>query len=153
MTLYDTLLFVHVLAAITWVGGGLTLSLVGSRARRSPTSASDFAKLLPFFGLRVMMPAVILVLITGVWMVLADSEWSFRQPWVLLALGLFAIAFLVGAVYLSRIGIALDRAAAPGGSAASSLHSLLNRWLAGYVLVLAVLLLALADMVFKPGAG
>jgi uncharacterized membrane protein len=56
----------HILAALTWVGGGLVLSPVGLRPRRSAAAASDFAKLLSFTGLRVMMPAVILVVVTGI---------------------------------------------------------------------------------------
>lgn len=152
MTAYNPLLFVHVLAAMTWVGGGLTLSLMGARARGSPTSAADFAKFLPYVGIRVLMPAVLLVLLSGVAMVLLDAQWSFRQAWVLLALALFAVAFLVGAVYLSRVGIAMERAAEPNPSGASELPQLLNRWLLGYVLVLAVLVAAVADMVFKPSA-
>jgi len=150
MSWYNLLLFVHVMAAMAWVGGGLMLSLMASRVRGSDTRTADFARLLPYVGLRVLMPAVILVLVTGVAMVLVDSAWSFGQLWVLMALALFAIAFLVGAIYLSRIGIAMDRAAAPGGPV-SALPSLLNRWLAGYIVVLAVLLVAVADMVFKPG--
>jgi hypothetical protein len=151
MSWYDLLLLVHVLAAMTWVGGGVMLSLMASRVRQSQTGSGEFARLLPFVGLRVLMPAVILVLATGIAMVLVDSAWSFRQPWVLAALGLFAAAFLVGAVYLSRIGVALGGASAPGGSA-TELRTLLDRWLAGYIAVLAVLLLAVAGMVFKPGS-
>lgn len=149
MILYDPLLVIHILAAVTWLGGGLMLSVMGIRARSAPGSGSDFAKLLPFVGLRLLMPAVLLVLVTGIAMVAIDSEWSFGQAWILLALGLFAIAFLVGAVYLSRIGIAMERAAAD----LSILPTLLNRWLAGYALVLVVLVAIVVDMVFKPGAG
>lgn len=150
---YNILLFVHVLSATIWLGGGIMLSLMGLRARRNPDLASDFGKLLPYVGLRVLMPAVVLLPVTGVWMVLADSEWSFQQAWTRAALGLFVIAFLVGAVYLSQVGIAMGRAASAGGSAAAALPALLSRWLVGYAAVLAVLLVAVADMVFKPGAG
>ena len=58
------------------------------------------------------MPAVILVLVFGIWMVLAFSAWRFTQRWILLALGAFVLAFVIGAVYLSRIALALDRLAA-----------------------------------------
>jgi uncharacterized membrane protein len=153
MTLDNVLHLVHVLAAMVWVGGGLMLSLIGARARSSSDSRAivDFARLLPFVGLRVMMPSVILVLVTGVWLVFADPEFHFSQFWVVLALGLFAVAFLVGAVYLSRVGIQLDRLAAGPGQAADGMRALLGRWLTGYWLVLIVLLVALWDMVFKPG--
>jgi uncharacterized membrane protein len=145
--------FFHVLAASVWVGAGVTLSLIGFRRRSGADRAAlnEFARLLPFVGLRVLMPAVVVVLITGVWMVLAGSEFRLTQPWVLLALGLFAIAFLIGAVYLSRIGIALDRASSPAATATADLPGLLDRWLVGYGAVLLVLLVAVWDMVFKPG--
>jgi hypothetical protein len=76
----------------------------------------------------------------------------FGQLWVRLALGLFAVAFLIGAVYLSRIGTRLQRLALgdqPTGANEGS--TLLDRWLLGYGMVLVVLLIALWDMVFKPG--
>jgi len=148
MTLDNWLHFVHVLSAMVWVGGGLTLSIVGWRARSSanPAAIADFGKTLPFVGLRVLMPSVVLVLVTGGWMVLAGSAWNFSQFWVVFGLALFVVAFLVGAVYLSRVGIQLDRA-----STGADLAGLLNRWLVGYGIVLAVLAVAVWDMVFKPG--
>ena len=112
---------------------------------------ADFARLLPFVGIRVLMPSVILVLLTGVGLVLADSEFRFSQLWVLLALALFAVAFLIGAVYLSRVALQLDRATVGQGQTGAGAAPLLNRWLVGYWVVLAVLLVAVWDMVFKPG--
>ena len=138
---------------MAWVGGGLTLIIIGIRARSSPRPAAigEFAEFLPFVGLRVLMPAVVLVLVTGVWMVLNGAEWNFSQFWVLFALGLFALAFLIGAVYLSRVGIQMQRVATAAGGDASAAARLLNRWFVGYAVVLTVLLVALWDMVFKPG--
>jgi uncharacterized membrane protein len=153
MTLDNWLHFVHVVAAMAWVGGGLILSVMGLQARSSarPDAVRDFGLVLPFVGIRVLMPAVILVLVTGVWMVIASAEWHLSQFWVLLALGLFAVAFLVGAVYLSRVGIQMERFANDQSGDASTGTRLLERWLIGYGIVLALLLVAVWDMVFKPG--
>jgi len=147
------LLFVHILAAMVWLGGGLTLLIVGLRARASsrPEAIAEFAGAVPYVGLRVLMPSVVLLLVTGVWQVLASSAWKFTQLWVVIALLLFAIAFLIGAVYMSRVGIALARAGANAATNRASASAALNRWLAGYVVVLIVLLLAVWDMIFKPG--
>ena len=146
------LLFVHVLSAMVWLGGGLTLMVAGFRARSSsrPEAVAEFARTVPFVGLRILMPSVVLLLVTGVWQVLASSAWSFSQLWVRLALGLFILAFLVGAIYLSRVGIGLARAAADNRLASEGV-ALLNRWLAGYVVVLGLLVIAVWDMIFKPG--
>ena len=153
MSLDDWLHFVHVLAAMVWVGGGVILLFMGLRARSrsEPAAVSEFAKLLPYVGIRVLMPAVILVLVTGVWMVLENGEWQFSQFWVLFALVLFALAFLVGGVYLSRVGIQLDRLTGAGSPDAAAARALSGRWAAGYVVVLVILLVAVWDMVFKPG--
>ena len=152
MDMVAWLLFVHVLSAMVWLGGGLTLMVAGLRVRSSsrPEALAEFAGTVPFVGLRILMPAVVLLLVTGVWQVLASSAWNFSQLWVRLALGLFILAFLVGAIYLSRVGIGLARAAADNRLASEGV-ALLNRWLVGYVVVLAVLVIAVWDMIFKPG--
>lgn len=153
MSLVPWLQLVHVIAAIAWVGGGMVLSLIGLRIRRTddPRAIHDFAGVLSYIGLRIFMPAVVLVLVTGVWMVLVDSEWSFGQAWVLLALGAFALAFLIGAVYLSRVAIGLERVATGTAESLAPAREALARWLTGYGVVLAILLFALWDMVFQPG--
>lgn len=152
MELEPWLHLLHVAGAIVWVGGGLMLSVIGIRARRSGDLATmrDFAQTLSYVGLRVFMPAVVIVLVTGVWMVLS-GEGDFTELWILLALGGFAVAFLIGAVYLSRTAIALDRVTSQPEATASAAGDLLGRWISGYSIVLVVLALTLWDMVFKPG--
>ena len=57
-----------------------------------------------------------------------------------------------GAVYLSRIGTRLQRlAVSDEPTAANDGSTLLDRWLVGYGMVLVVLLIAVWDIVFKPG--
>ncbi len=59
--------FLHMASASVWVGGGIIMAVVGVQTRRStdPARLAGFAQLLPFAGLRVLTPAVILVLLTG----------------------------------------------------------------------------------------
>ncbi len=150
MSLDPWLHLLHILSAIVWVGGGLILSVIASRVRRSddPRAIPDFAQTLSYVGIRVLMPAVIGTLVFGVWMVLENAAWNFRQFWVLFAIGLFVLAFLVGAVYLGRLGTQLLRL---GPDDVASARLLLGRWLIGYRIVLLLLLIAVWDMVFKPG--
>ena len=148
MNLLPWLHFVHVLSAIVWLGGGVILMLVVGYARSSSDHAATglVARLLPFVGLRALTPAVVVLLVSGVWMVLSGVGWSFAQFWVQLAVGLFAVAFLVGAVYMSRTAIQLQRSVNDGAVA----NQLLGRWLVGYAVILLVLVVAVWDMVFKP---
>ena len=152
MILYDLVLFGHILAAMVWLGGGLMLVFVARRARASddPHTIGEFACSLSYLGPRVLAPAVIGVLVSGVALVLDSAAWDFAQAWVLIAIGLFAVAFLVGAVYLSSVALQLERS---GGNDATLSRSLLDRWLIGYTVVLSVLVLIAADMVFKPGVA
>jgi hypothetical protein len=90
------------------------------------------------------------VLLSGLWLVLAGSEWNLGQLWVLLALGAFVAAFLIGALYLSRVAIRLQRAATATPDLAVA-RGAIGQWLLGYGVVLAILVFALWDMVIKPG--
>jgi uncharacterized membrane protein len=145
--------FIHILGAIIWVGGGVMLSLIGARARKSedPRLIGEFARTLSYVGLRVLTPAVVAVLLSGLWLVLTGSEWKFTQLWVLLGLGAFILAFLIGVIYLSRIGIQLDRVATSTDLNPQEARELLGRWILGYQIILVILIFAVWDMVFKPG--
>ncbi len=153
MSLEPWLHFAHITGAVIWVGGGVMLSIIGGRARRSGNVAllGEFARTLSYVGLRVFTPAVVVVLVTGVWLVFAEGSGDFTQLWVLLALGAFAVAFLIGAVYLSRSAIRLERVVSGPAPDVQAARDALGRWLLGYGVVLVVLLFALWDMVFKPG--
>jgi uncharacterized membrane protein len=153
MRLESWLYLLHIGGAIVWVGGGVMLSVIGARARRSenPQIIGDFAQMLSYIGPRVLMPAVLTVIVTGVWLVLASPGWGFTQLWVILALGGFVIAFLVGAIYLSRIALELERLATQADASLQAAHNALGRWIVGYQVVLLILLFVLWDMVFKPG--
>lgn len=153
MALESWIHLIHIIGAIIWVGGGVMLNVIGARARQSenPYAIREFAQLLSYVGTRVLMPAVVAVIVTGVWLVLASPGWSFTQLWVILALGAFVVAFVVGAMYLSRIALELERLATGASASLQAARDVLDRWIAGYRVVLVILLFVLWDMVFKPG--
>lgn len=146
------LLYLHVLGAMVWIGGGASLSLIGLRARRQRDRAAvtAFAHILGYVGVRAFMPSLLIVLATGLAMALDGAGWSLSRPWILIGLGLFLIAFLIGAVYLSRLGIALERTVTSPDYALNDATPMIGRWLAGYNVILLVLLAAVWDMIFKP---
>lgn len=151
MTLQNWLLLIHILCAMAWLGGGLMLCLIALRVRRSRTAilVRDLSVMLEYAGLRIFMPSVILLAITGLWMVIIGPEFHFSQPWVISGIVLFVLVFLIGAIYQSRAAIRFKNAAHQDDMADSL--QWLNRWLIGYGLTLLLLLVATADMVFKPG--
>jgi hypothetical protein len=77
------------------------------------------------------------------------AAWDFGQEWVQLALGLFGGGFLIGAAHQSTAAIRADRALERGDHSAARRQLL--RWSVGYWLILALLVVAVWDMVMKPG--
>jgi uncharacterized membrane protein len=148
-TLYDWLLFGHILGAIVWLGGIAVLIALLVRAVRAPgvAEAVDFVASLRTVGPIVLAPSSLLVLVCGIW--LAADLSAFNQLWVQLALGLFAAAFVVGAAHQSRVGLAAERAVEAGDH--DALARLLVRWAWGMGVIAALLVVATWDMVFKPG--
>lgn len=150
-SLYEWLMFVHVVAAMVWLGGVFTLSTLSFLVvrRQEADGVGRFVSSLRIIGPVVFAPAPLLLIGFGIWMVLDTSEWSFGQTWIWLALALFGAAVLVGAGFQSRTAIAAQRAASAADTATAVRH--LRRWAWGSQLILALLLLATWDMVFKPG--
>ena len=58
---------------------------------------------------------------------------------------------LIGAIYLSRIAIQLDRLTAGTDLNLREARDLLGRWIVGYQIILVILIFAVWDMVYKPG--
>ena len=150
--LYEWLKFLHVLAAMVWLGGLTALTVLGLNVLR--TGERDaFARFVASFrvvGPRVLMPAAILVLVLGIWMVLDSAAWDFEQTWIWLALVLLVVAVLVGAVFLSRAALGAQRAVDAGDDARAAEQ--LRRWSWGIRLILLLLVVATWAMVFKPGS-
>jgi uncharacterized membrane protein len=150
-SLYQWLLFLHILAGMVWVGGLVLLNVIAtlSRRRRDNESAIRLIAMLRVVGPATLAPSMLGVLVFGIWLVLDSDAWGFSQGWIVLALGLFAVAFVVGAVFQSRSAIAAQQAA-ESGNLAEAMHQF-GRWAWGMRLLLAVVLVIVWDMVFKPG--
>ena len=150
-TLYDWLLFLHVLAAMVWVGGGVMLAAIAARVLRDPDPAavSRFTASLRSLGLLVLAPATVAVLGLGIGLVVDSDAWDFGQLWLQLGLALFAAAFLIGAVWQSRTALAATRAAERDNNGEARRQ--LRRWSWGYRLIVLLLVAAAWDMTTKPG--
>jgi uncharacterized membrane protein len=150
-TLYDWLMLVHVLAAMAWVGGVLALSAFAALTVRSRDveAVARFVGSLRVIGPVVFAPAPLLLVGFGTWMVVDSAAWDFGQTWVWLGFAFFGAAFLVGAALQSRAAIGAQRAVEAARQEEAVRQ--LRRWVWGSRLILALLVFATWDMVFKPG--
>jgi uncharacterized membrane protein len=150
-TLYDWLLFLHVLAAMVWLGGGVMLAATAAYVLRDsdPAAVGRFSRTMRATAPYVLAPATVAVLGLGIGLVLDTDSWDFGQLWVQLGVALFAAAFVIGAAWQSRTALAAARAAERGDDAEARRH--LRGWLAGYGLIVLLLIVAAWDMTTKPG--
>jgi uncharacterized membrane protein len=150
-TLYDWLLLGHIVAAMVWLGGGVVLAAFAVLTLRAgeATALQRFVAGLRVIGPAVLAPATITTFGLGAWLVLDGAAWHFGQAWVLLALALFAAAVVVGAGHQGRSAINAQRAIDRDDY--SEARRQLARWTWGYGVVVALLLVIVWDMVFKPG--
>jgi uncharacterized membrane protein len=97
MSRYEFLLFLHIAAAIVWVGGGLMMQFFGLRApaARDPSRVAILGGDIEWLGLRVLTPASFIAFVAGILLVV-DGPWSFGDDWITIGLVLFAITFLAG---------------------------------------------------------
>jgi uncharacterized membrane protein len=149
-TLYEWLLFLHVLAAMIWVGGLVMLTALSGKILRSGDrdAITRFSGTLRRVGPLLLAPSTIAVVSLGIGLVLDSNDWNFTQGWIVLALSLFAAAFLFGAIFQSRAAIQVQRAVEAGNDANAA--RLLRRWAWGMRLILLLLVVITWDMVVKP---
>ena len=101
--MYEFWLFVRVLMAIVWVGGNIHLQIIGARltAANDPIQLAGFSKQAEWIGTKVLMPAAVLIVIAGVFMVL--DQWDFEQLWIIIGIAGFLYSFINGATLLGPL--------------------------------------------------
>ncbi len=114
-TLYEAIVFVHVFAAIVWVGGAFFFQVKIAQFKRANDNAGflQLGKDAEHIGQRLFMPASIVVLLAGIALVWY-GPYAF-ELWITLALvGIVATA-LTGTLYLGPTGGTLARLAEEKG--------------------------------------
>jgi uncharacterized membrane protein len=102
MSWYEFLLFVHVAAAVIWLGGAFTFQMYGAVVRRggNPDEMAQFAGRAGVLGERMFTPASLVVLLAGIGL-MVEGSWDWGMLWVDFALVAFAASFVVGLFVIS----------------------------------------------------
>jgi uncharacterized membrane protein len=151
MTWYEFWLFLHLLAVMVWVGGGVALQVFGILTKRAadPVKSAFFARNASIMVLRVIFPAAVVVLIAGIGLV-ENGNWDWSEPFVLWGLILWAAISVVAFGFLGRaMASAGAQLAAEGPSPALGLRMRNLVWLSR--VLLGVLVLVVFLMTVKPG--
>lgn len=148
---YEILKFVHIAAAMVWVGGVIVLRIIGNRmGEAEPAHRLGFARDQRALIRAVFTPAAAVVLATGVWMVVeARAVLGFGQLWIVI--GLIAVLGTMGIAHgytvprASRaISLMEDGRGPEAGAIVARLAPVIRA-------VIVVLLATVWAMVAKPG--
>jgi uncharacterized membrane protein len=110
MTWFEFWLFLHVLGAITWIGGGIAIQFFGILTKRAadPARTAFFIRNVSWIVMRVFLPAAVLVFISGVGLV-ESGFWDYDETFVTIGI-IFGV--VVALIAFGFLGGAMSRAAA-----------------------------------------
>jgi uncharacterized membrane protein len=150
---YDTLKFIHVIAAIAWVGGGLFVQYLATRLKRAddPLRLAAFAKDIEKAGLQFFMPVSLTVLVMGIVLVLYTPALAFTDTWILVGLIGYAATFVTGAFFVGPTSGKLAKDMGREVPDSPAVQAGIRKIFAISRIDQVVLIVVIADMVFKPG--
>ena len=153
MSYYDVLLFLHILGAAIWFGGGFILLVLATRFSRvrDNNGLESLFRQANFISSRVFTPAALAVLVLGILMVI-EGPWTFGMLWIVLGLVGYALTFVTGLALLmplaKRIAAAMERDGGMTDESAAETAALFRKMRIDY----AVIGIVIADMALKPTA-
>lgn len=121
MTWLTFLLFVHVAAAIIWVGGGLMMQLFALRAAMlgDPARLATLGPDIEWIANRTFIPASLVGFVSGVLLVVESDFYGFGDDWIVISLALYATTFFGGLLFLgpesARVGKLMAQGAIEAG--------------------------------------
>jgi len=151
VTWYEFWLFLHILAAMVWIGGGTAIQVFGILTKRAadPAKSAFFAANASIAVMRVFLPAALLVLVSGFGMT-ETGNWDMGEPFIVAGLLLWTLVALTAFGFLGRaMGAAARQLVAEGPSPALGLRMRNLVWLSRGLLAVLVVIVFL--MVVKPG--
>lgn len=152
MTYYEFVVFLHVLTAVAWVGGGAIMQVLAIAAKRAedPAAGMHYGRQAEWVGNRYFMPASFAVLGFGLWATII-GPWSFGDLWITLGLVGYALSALIGMAGLSPLAKRAQRLTAERGPMDPVVLHTRRRMERLTRLDLVILVAVVFDMVVKPG--
>ena len=151
MSYYEILLFLHVAAAIVWLGSGSMILTLVVRAERTDDRVllKKLAENSKWLAQRIFIPFSLAVLVFGILLTI-EGPWSFGDVWIVLGLAGYAVSFLTGILFLEPEGKRIDAAMSAHGPESPQAAHHLRRINVVQRVELVILFLVVAVMVLKP---
>ena len=149
MTLYEVLLFFHIVAMALWVGGGI-MTFISAKAEGMGEAAlkARFGKRSGVIG-GVIGVSAFVVLGTGIGMVLNSDAVELSQTWVWVGLSLFGLSTIIGVAFYAPQSVKILAALEAGKTDETARR--VKQWDKVVWLDSLLLLVIVGVMVLKPG--
>jgi uncharacterized membrane protein len=151
MTTYELLTFLHISAAIIWLGAGFLLGVLIFGAARAGDRGREagYHRDVGWLAPRVFVPGSLATFIFGVLLTI-DGDWDFGSLWITVAMIGWLASFLTGILYFKPEGQRIGALAAERGPGDPEIEARVHRVNIIDRVQLAVLFTVVADMVIKP---
>jgi uncharacterized membrane protein len=153
VNVYSVFKFVHVVAVIVWVGGVVTLTVLGARLARERNGVvvAALSRQAALYGRTILGPAAGITLVAGV-VTAASGRISFGSLWLVWGLVAILLSMILGASLIRRATEQLSDVALTAAPGEPRLVVLRRRAVTLNLINLLLLLSAVGAMVFKPTA-
>ena len=150
---YSAFKAIHVLAALTWIGGGVLLVILGAIAVRKndPEEMVTVARQAALVGQRLFAPAGGIVVLMGIAMML-NTNWGWGKFWIIVGLVGYATTAVIGSAVLGPLAEKIVATTEEKGATHPETIALVQRILLIARLDMLMLVLVVVDMVVKPFA-
>jgi uncharacterized membrane protein len=151
--MYDVWLTIHLLCAVLWVGGGVSVHVLGRWVAKS----GDPERMIAFntdamkLGNRFYAPLAVVLIVAGVGLV-EEVGYSYGDLWITLGFVGWLFSLVVGIGFYPRQGQKIDAALAAEGPSSATAVDGINRVLMVNSIEILVLVLVVVNMAIKPGA-
>lgn len=153
MSFYTVLLFVHVLAAATWFGGGIMIYIIAERAVKSddPARIGNLLDDAEFLGKRFFGPASGITLLGGIWLVF-QGDWGFDHVFILGGIVGIVVSMILGFGMIEPTAKKVGQALHAGGAITDEIRAGLKKIQTVSRIDSLILVLVIFLMTNKPGS-
>ena len=150
---YQIYVAIHVIAAVVWVGGDITLTTLGIvfERRKDGETLAALGKMGAWVGVKVYTPALFIVIAFGI-ALMREGNWDWSQFWVIFGLVGWVITALVGVGFVGPELGRIDEAAQTYGPTSPEVAARVKRLFMIFRFDTVLLILIVINMAAKPFA-
>jgi uncharacterized membrane protein len=146
----EFLLAAHILAAVVWVGGSITMLLLGAYIRgRDMNTRVEYTRWTEWLAPRLFAPASVVVIVAGP-LLASELDLDFSQAWINIGFVGWTISFLFGVAFYPREGKKRESLIEQHGIEHESVAASIGRVLTVAAIDTTIITLVVIDMTVKP---